>query len=102
MLTSLALGMMVWLSQALREFDLVTVDGQAPADLPRGRRVLLLPVLVAVIVPVSAMIAVLYAFATMNTDSELVIINAAGARQSTIVKPTLLAVADRRRWWSRR
>ena len=46
--------------------------------------------LVTVVFPVSLLIAVIYTFNSMNTDSELVVINASGAPLSALVKPVLL------------
>ena len=90
LLTFIALGAMVWLSQALRQFDLVTADGQAMTTFLQVSA-LLVPVLVTIVLPVSVMIAVIYVFNTLNTDSELVVINATGARQMTVLKPVLVA-----------
>lgn len=88
-LTFVALGAMVWLSQALRQFDLVTADGQTIVTFLQVTA-LLVPVLVTIVLPVALMIAVIYTFNAMNLDSELVVINASGAPQSSIVKPILL------------
>lgn len=84
-----ALGAMVWLSQALRQFDLVTANGQAITTFLQVTA-LLIPVLLTVVLPVALMIAVIYTFNAMNTDSELVVINASGAPQSSVLKPVLL------------
>jgi len=88
-LTFVALGAMVWLSQALRQFDLVTANGQSISTFLEVSA-LLMPVLVAVVFPVALMIAVIYTFNSLNSDSELVVINASGARQMTVLKPVLL------------
>jgi lipopolysaccharide export system permease protein len=88
-LTFIALGAMVWLSQALRQFDLVTANGQAITTFFQ-LSALLVPVLVTVVLPISLLIAVVYTFNSMNTDSELVVVNASGAPQSSLVKPVLL------------
>ena len=89
LLTFIALGAMVWLSQALRQFDLVTADGQAFATFFQ-LSALLVPVLIVIVFPVSLLIAVIYAFTSLNNDSELVVINASGARQAALLKPVLL------------
>lgn len=89
LLTFVALGAMVWLSQALRQFDLVTADGQAITTFFQIS-VLLVPVLVVVVFPVSLLIAVIYTFSSLNTDAELVVINASGARQMALLKPVLI------------
>src|SRR6185437_15361502 len=52
--------------------------------------VLLVPVLVVVVFPVSLVIAVIYTFSSLNTDAELVVINASGARQMSLLKPVLI------------
>ena len=88
-LTFVALGAMVWLSQALRQFDLVTANGQAITTFLQVSA-LLIPVLVTVVLPVSLLIAVIYTFNSLNADSELVVINASGAPQSSLLKPVLL------------
>lgn len=87
-MTFIALGAMVWLSQALRQFDLVTADGQAISTFLEISA-LLVPVLVTVVFPVSLLIAVIYTFNSMTGDSELVVINASGARQSAVIRPVL-------------
>ena len=89
LLTFLSLGAMVWLSQALRQFDLVTADGQAITTFFQISA-LLVPVLVVIVFPVSLMIAVIYSFSSLNNDSELVVINASGARQGALLKPVLI------------
>ena len=89
LLTFVALGAMVWLSQALGQFDLVTANGQAITTFLEVSA-LLVPVLIAIVFPVALLISVIYTFISMNGDSELVVINASGARQWTMLKPVLL------------
>jgi lipopolysaccharide export system permease protein len=83
-----ALGAMVWLSQALREFDLVTGQGQGVWTFLKVSA-LLLPVLISIICPVALLIAVIYCLNSLNSDSELAVINASGAPQGTLLKPVL-------------
>jgi lipopolysaccharide export system permease protein len=87
-LTLAALSATVWLSQALRQFDLVTARGQTLLTFLH-LTLLLLPTLAMLIAPIALLIAVLYVLNIMNTDSELPIINAAGAPQGLIVRPVL-------------
>ncbi len=84
-----ALGTMVWLSQALRQFDLVTANGQTVWTFFYVSA-LLVPALVTVVLPVALLIAVIYTFTQLNGDSELVVINASGAGQLTVLRPVLL------------
>jgi len=89
-LLSLAtLSTTVWMTQALREFDLVTGQGQSVGTFFKITA-LLLPGLITIVSPIALLIAVIYTFTTLNNDSELVVINASGAPQMTLLKPTLL------------
>jgi lipopolysaccharide export system permease protein len=88
-LTFISLGTMVWLSQALRHFNIVTADGQAITTFFEISA-LLVPVLVVVVFPVALLIAVIYTFSSLNNDAELVVINASGARQGALLKPVLI------------
>jgi lipopolysaccharide export system permease protein len=88
-LTFISLGTMVWLSQALRQFNIVTADGQAITTFFEISA-LLVPVLVVVVFPVALLIAVIYTFSSLNNDAELVVINASGARQGALLKPVLI------------
>jgi lipopolysaccharide export system permease protein len=88
-LTLVVLAATVWLSQALREFDLVSAMGQTVATFLQIT-LLLLPALATVVSPVAILIGVIYTFRTLNDGSELVVINAAGAPQSAVLKPVIL------------
>jgi lipopolysaccharide export system permease protein len=79
----------VWMTQALREFDLITGKGQSIGTFFQITA-LLLPGLAMIVSPIAILIAVIYTFGTLNTDSELVVINASGAPQMTLLRPVLL------------
>ena len=85
-----ALTMTVWLTQALRQFDLVSAMGQTIVTFFQIT-LLLLPSLTTVTAPIALMLAVIYTFNSMNQGSELVVINAAGTKQWWLLKPVLLA-----------
>ena len=88
-LTLVTLSTTVWMTQALRAFDLVTGQGQSIGTFFRIT-VLLLPGLATIVSPIALLIAVIYTFGTLNLDSELVVINASGAPQKTLLKPVLI------------
>jgi len=88
-MTFVALGTMVWLSQALRQFNLVTSNGQSIWTFLYVSA-LLVPALVTIVLPVALLIAVIYTFNRLNGDSELQVVNASGAGQMTILRPVLL------------
>lgn len=85
----LTLSTTVWMTQALRAFDLVTGQGQSIGTFFRIT-VLLLPGLATIVSPIALLIAVIYTFNSLNLDSELVVINASGASQKTLLKPVLI------------
>ena len=87
-LVFVALGTMVWLSQALRQFDLVTANGQTVWTF-LFVSALLIPALVTIVLPVALLIAVIYSFTSLNGDSELVVINSSGASQMAVLKPVV-------------
>jgi lipopolysaccharide export system permease protein len=88
-LTFVALGTMVWLSQALRQFDLVTANGQTVWTF-LFVSALLVPALVTIVLPVALLISVIYSFTHLNGDSELIVINSSGAGQLTVLRPVLV------------
>lgn len=88
-LSLITLSLTVWMTQALREFDLVTGQGQSVGTFFR-LTLLLLPGLVTIVSPIALLIGVIYTFTLLNNDSELVVINASGAPQKTLLKPVLL------------
>ncbi|MHA1158352.1 MAG: LPS export ABC transporter permease LptF [Alphaproteobacteria bacterium] len=83
-----ALGTMIWLSQALRQFDLVTSSGQSIMTFLLVSS-LMIPPLFSIVLPVALLIATVYTLASLNTDSELVVINASGASPLTVLRPAL-------------
>ncbi len=89
MVALLMLTGVVWVTQALREIDLVTSQGQT-LRLFFYVTLLALPALIMVIAPIALFIACLFALNKLNGDSELVVVNAAGMPQWHIIKPFLL------------
>ncbi|MCV6603129.1 MAG: LptF/LptG family permease, partial [Cohaesibacter sp.] len=79
----------VWLTQALRDLDLVTAKGQTILIF-LSMTSLVLPTLVMVIAPFAILIAVAHSLNRLNADSELVVINATGARPWTVAKPLVI------------
>ncbi|WEX07616.1 LPS export ABC transporter permease LptF [Chelativorans sp. AA-79] len=79
----------VWTTQVLNRLDLVTSSGQSAATFFMVA-LLALPAVVPVILPFVIGIAVAHTLATMNADSELAVISAAGSPRATIIRPLLL------------
>jgi lipopolysaccharide export system permease protein len=84
-----ALTGVIWITQALRELDLLTSKGQTLLVFLTVT-VLSLPALVTVIAPVALFIAAIYALNRLNSDSELIVMSAAGMRPQRLLRPFLL------------
>lgn len=85
----LSLTAFIWVTQALREIDLITSQGQTVLVFI-GMTGLLVPVLVLIISPVALLVAVLYLLNKLNGDSEMVVLNAAGMSPWRLFRPFLL------------
>ena len=68
-----ALTAVIWITQALRQFDLLTSKGQTVVVFITMTG-LTIPSLVAIIAPVALFVGVLYCLNKLNGDSELIVI----------------------------
>jgi lipopolysaccharide export system permease protein len=72
-----SLTAVIWVTQALRDIDLMTNQGQTILVFV-GITGLIVPLLVLVIAPIALLIAVAHTLNKMSTDSEIIVMNAAG------------------------
>lgn len=79
----------VWIALALRQLNVVTSQGQDTLTLI-AMTTLALPNLMAIIAPVSFLIAALHTLNRLNTDSELIVLTASGSTVWTAARPMLL------------
>ena len=79
----------VWTTQVLGRIDLVTDSGQSALTFFEVAA-LIMPTIIPIVVPFAVIIAVAQTLSTMNSDSELVVINAAGASRMTVIRPILI------------
>jgi lipopolysaccharide export system permease protein len=79
----------VWTTQVLARIDLVTDSGQSALTFFEVAA-LIIPTIIPIVVPFALVVAVAQTLSVMNSDSELAVINAAGASRWTIVRPVLL------------
>ncbi len=79
----------VWTTQALHRIDLVTDSGQSMTAF-MFLATMLLPAVVPIVVPFAVVIGIALTLSTMNTDSELPVINAAGASRWAFCRPALI------------
>ena len=80
----------IWLTQSLRLLDLVINRGQsAPTFL--YLTLLIIPSLLVIILPIAYFAGTLFSLNKLNTDSELVVMSAAGYSRAQIAVPVLIA-----------
>ena len=77
LLVLVSLTAVIWVTQALHDFDLVTSQGQTLLAF-LGITSLIIPLLVLVIAPIALLIAVAHVLNKLSTDSEIIVMNAAG------------------------
>ena len=72
-----SLTAVIWVTQALRDFDLMTSQGQNILVFV-GITGLIIPLLILVIAPIALLIAVAHVLNKLSTDSEIIVMNSAG------------------------
>ena len=72
-----SLTAVIWVTQALRDIDIVTSQGQTILVFV-GITGLIIPLLVLVIAPIALLIAVAHVLNKLSNDSEIIVMNAAG------------------------
>jgi lipopolysaccharide export system permease protein len=92
LLFALLLTLVVWMTQSLRLLDLVINRGQS-AVIFAYLTMLMLPSLLVVIIPIAFFGAALFALNKLNSDSELVVMWAAGISRVQMAAPVLFAAA---------
>lgn len=90
LLVLVSLTGVIWITQALRGVDLMTSQGQTILVF-LGFTSLAIPLLVLVIAPVAIAIAVAHVLNKLATDSEIIVMNAAGIAPRRLLVPFLLA-----------
>ncbi|MCB5176097.1 LPS export ABC transporter permease LptF [Microvirga lenta] len=88
----IALTGVIWITQALRELDLLTGKGQTLFIFMTVTG-LSLPALISVISPVALFLATIYALNKLNSDSELIVMSAAGMRPLRLLRPFVTLAA---------
>jgi len=98
----LALTGVIWVSQALRELDLITGQGQSFLVF-LAFNLLSLPTLLAIVAPVALFAATLSSLNKLNGDSELIVMSASGVAPGRLAMPFVvlaLVVAAFTAWLS--
>src|SRR6201985_604776 len=82
----------IWITQALRGIDLMTSQGQTILTF-LGVTSLVIPALVLIISPIALMIAISHTLNKLATDSEIIVMNAAGLSPFRLFRPFIYATA---------
>jgi lipopolysaccharide export system permease protein len=82
----------IWTTQVLQRVNLVTDSGQSIGSFAT-LATLILPSIIPVVLPFALVIGITQTLTTMNNDSELTVIDAAGARRSILIRPILVLAA---------
>src|ERR1700704_3497600 len=80
----------IWITQALRGIDLMTSQGQTIITF-LGVTSLVIPALVLIISPIALMIAISHTLNKLATDSEIIVMNAAGFSPFRLFRPFFFA-----------
>src|SRR5258706_12577190 len=80
----------IWITQALRGIDLMTSQGQTILTF-LGVTSLVIPALILIIAPVALMIAISHTLNKLATDSEIIVMNAAGFSPFRLFRPFFYA-----------
>jgi len=89
-ITLVSLTVVMWFTQAIREFDLITSQRQT-LFVFIGITGLLIPLLVMMIAPISLVLATGHTINKLSSDSEIIVMNAAGVSPWPLVRPFLAA-----------
>jgi lipopolysaccharide export system permease protein len=88
----LTLGALVgtlWVTQVLRDLDVVTAKGQA-IWIFLVMTILALPALVQIVAPIAFLIGTVVTLSSLNGDSELPVISSAGGSRKAVHRPVLI------------
>src|SRR3954454_22401439 len=85
----ISITLLMWLTQALRNFDLMTNQGQSILVFV-GITGLIIPMLVMIIAPIALMIAMAHVLTKLSNDSELIVMNSAGMGPWNVFRPFLM------------
>ncbi len=86
----LGLVMVAWFTQIIRLLDIVVVNGRSVVEF-LGITLLLMPLIIAIIMPTALFIATVFVLNRMNADSELAVISAAGISRWRLLRPFMVA-----------
>jgi lipopolysaccharide export system permease protein len=90
LITLVTLTVVIWFTQAMRDFDLITSQRQTLLVFV-GITGLIVPLLVMMIAPIALVLAAAHVLNKLGSDSEIIVMNAAGLSPWRLLTPFLAA-----------
>jgi len=90
LITLVSLTVVIWFTQAMRDFDLITSQRQTLLVFV-GITGMIIPLLVMMIAPIALVMAAAHVLNKLSSDSEIIVMNAAGVSPWRLLRPFLAA-----------
>jgi lipopolysaccharide export system permease protein len=90
LITLITLTVVIWFTQAMRDFDLITSERQT-LFVFIGITSMIVPLLVMIIAPIALMVSASHVLSRLGSDSEIIVMNAAGVSPWRLLWPFLVA-----------
>jgi lipopolysaccharide export system permease protein len=88
LITLVSLTVVIWFTQAMRDFDLITSQRQTLFVFV-GITGMIIPLLVMILAPIALVMAVAHVLNKLGSDSEIIVMNAAGMSPWLLLRPFL-------------
>jgi lipopolysaccharide export system permease protein len=90
LITLVSLTVVIWFTQAMRDFDLITSQRQTLFVFV-GITGLIIPLLVMMIAPIALVMSAAHVINKLSSDSEIIVMNAAGVSPWRLLRPFIAA-----------
>ena len=88
LITLVSLTVVIWFTQAMRDFDLITSQRQTLFVFV-GITGMIIPLLVMILAPIALVMVVAHVLNKLGSDSEIIVMNAAGMSPWLLLRPFL-------------
>ena len=90
LVTLVSLTLVIWFTQAMRDFDLITSQRQTMFVFV-GITGMIIPLLIMIIAPIALVTAIAHVLNKLGSDSEIIVMNAAGMSPWRLLSPLVVA-----------
>jgi lipopolysaccharide export system permease protein len=90
LITLVTLTVVIWFTQAMRDFDLITSERQTLFVFV-GITGMIVPLLIMIIAPIALMVSAGHVLNRLGSDSEIIVMNAAGVSPWRLLRPFVAA-----------